>query len=133
MDSEIKAKDKIRFAIIECDVNDLKVINDSFGHDMGDEYLKNCSKVFCNIFNHSPVYRIGGDEFVIILFGEQYDARSELFEKLKASENRSPKESISFATGMADYSAQIDECVKDVLKRADTFMYIDKTKMKNKR
>ena len=73
IDNEIKAKDKIKFALVECDVNDLKVINDTFGHDMGDEYLKNCSKVFCNVFSHSPVFRIGGDEFVIILFGEQYD------------------------------------------------------------
>ena len=134
IDAEIKAKDKLKFAIIECDVNDLKVINDTFGHDMGDEYLKNCSKVFCDIFKHSPVYRIGGDEFVIILFGEQYEKRAELFEKLKSSVNRkldAPKESISFAAGMADYSSKIDECVKDVLKRADTFMYINKGKLKS--
>ena len=120
--------------LVECDVNDLKVINDTFGHDMGDEYLKNCSKVFCDIFKHSPVFRIGGDEFVIILFGEQYEKRAELFEKLKSSVNRkpdAPKESISFAAGMADYSSKIDECVKDVLKRADTFMYINKGKFKN--
>jgi hypothetical protein len=60
--------------------------------------------------------------------------RSSLFEKLRASVNRkpdAPKESISFAAGMADFSQQIDECVKDVLKRADTFMYIDKGKLKS--
>ena len=136
IDNEIKAKDKIKFAIVECDVNDLKVINDTFGHDMGDVYLKNCTKVFCNVFNHSPVFRIGGDEFVIILYDAQYEQRSELFEKLKASVNfksKSPKERISFAMGMADYNRQIDESVKDVLKRADTFMYIDKSKMKKGR
>ena len=77
--------------------------------------------------------RIGGDEFVIILFGEQYEKRAELFEKLKSSISlkRSPRERISFAAGMAEYSAQIDESVKDVLKRADTFMYIDKGKFKS--
>ena len=133
IDNEINAKDKIKFALVESDVNDLKVINDTFGHDMGDEYLKNCSKVFCNVFSHSPVFRIGGDEFVIILFGEQYEKRAELFEKLKSSISlkRSPRERISFAAGMAEYSAQIDESVKDVLKRADTFMYIDKGKFKS--
>ena len=133
IDSEIKANDKIRFAIVECDVNDLKVINDTFGHDMGDEYLKNCSKVFCNIFNHSPVYRIGGDEFAIILLDAQYEKRAKLFEKLKAAVNRkpnTPKESISYATGMADFNRQIDESAKDVLKRADTFMYINKSEVK---
>ncbi len=134
IDNEIKAKDKIKFAIVECDVNDLKVINDTFGHDMGNEYLKNCCKVFCNIFNHSPVYRIGGDEFAIILQDEQYENRAELFEKLKTAKNHKPndpKKNISFAAGMADYSRQIDENVKDVLKRADTFMYINKNKTKH--
>ena len=101
---------------------------------MGNEYLKNCCKVFCNIFNHSPVYRIGGDEFAIILQDEQYENRTELFEKLKTAKNHKPndpKKNISFAAGMADYSRQIDENVKDVLKRADTFMYINKNKTKH--
>ena len=138
IDNEIKAKDKIKFAIVECDVNDLKVINDSLGHDMGDTYLKNCTKVFCSVFSHSPVFRIGGDEFVIILYDVQYDQRSELFEKLKSvvklkAKAKSPTDRISFAAGMADYNSQIDESIKDVLKRADTFMYIDKGKMKKGR
>lgn len=136
IDNQIKQGHKIRFAIVECDVNDLKYINDNFGHDKGNEYLKNSCKVFCNIFSHSPVFRIGGDEFAIILYDNQYEKRTELFEKLKTAINlksKSPTERISFAAGMADYNSQIDESVKDVLKRADTFMYIDKSKMKKGR
>ena len=136
IDNQIKAGNNIRFAIVECDVNNLKFMNDNFGHDKGSEYLKNCCNVFCNVFKHSPVFRIGGDEFVIILYDTQYDMRAKLFQKLKSSINtksKSPKECISFAAGMADFSPQIDESVKDVLKRADTFMYIDKGKMKGKR
>ena len=133
LDRQIKEGLPVKFAIVECDVNDLKMMNDSFGHDMGDHYLKNCCKVFCNIFKHSPVFRMGGDEFAIVLTDTEYDRRSELFEKLKQSVNRrldNPQESISFAAGMAEYNSRIDECAKDVLKRADTFMYINKTEVK---
>ena len=133
LDKLIKEGLIFHFAIVECDVNDLKIMNDSFGHDMGDEYLKNCCKVFCNIFKHSPVYRIGGDEFAIVLTDTEYEKRSMLFDRLKRSVNRdleNPKESISFAAGMAEFNSQIDESAKDVLKRADTFMYINKGEVK---
>ena len=133
LDKLIKEGLIFHFAIVECDVNDLKLMNDSFGHDMGDQYLKNCCKVFCNTFKHSPVYRIGGDEFAIVLSDTEYEKRSMLFDRLKRSVNRdleNPKESISFAAGMAEYNSQIDESAKDVLKRADTFMYINKGEVK---
>ncbi len=65
--------DAIRFAVCECDLNNLKIINDTFGHDKGDEYIINCCKTICNIFKHSPVFRIGGDEFVAILNSDDYD------------------------------------------------------------
>lgn len=136
INNEIKTKDNINFAVVECDVNNLKFINDSFGHELGSAYIKNCCKVFCNTFKHSPVYRIGGDEFVIILFDSEYENRNVLFEKLKSSISNkvfAPTESISFAAGMADYNAETDKSVKDVLKRADDAMYAHKNEMKNKK
>ncbi len=136
INNEIKTKDDLKFAIIECDVNNLKFINDSFGHDMGSAYIKNCCKVFCNTFKHSPVFRTGGDEFVIILFDTEYDNRMVLFEKLKSCINNkvfAPTESISFAAGMADFDATKDKSVMDVFKRADASMYDHKNQMKNKK
>ena len=135
INNEIKTKDNINFAVVECDVNNLKFINDSFGHELGSAYIKNCCKVFCNTFKHSPVYRIGGDEFVIILFDSEYENRNVLFEKLKSSISNkvfAPTESISFAAGMAEYNAETDKSVKDVLQRADDAMYAHKNEMKNK-
>ena len=58
---------QIRFAIGIFDCDELKVINDRYGHDKGDEYLKTASRLICRIFQHSPVFRIGGDEFSVIL------------------------------------------------------------------
>ena len=61
------------FAIAMFDVNNLKLVNDNNGHDAGDEYLNRACHLICNIFKHSPVFRIGGDEFVAILTGDDYD------------------------------------------------------------
>ncbi|MBQ4464292.1 MAG: diguanylate cyclase, partial [Eubacterium sp.] len=52
------------FAIAVCDINDLKLINDTIGHKAGDDYIRSASKLLCDTFVHSPVFRIGGDEFV---------------------------------------------------------------------
>lgn len=136
IDKQIKAGHKIKFAIIECDVNNLKHINDNLGHDKGNEYLQNCCKVFSNVFNPNSIFRIGGDEFVIILYDAQYEKRTELFKKLKLSistNSKSPTQRVSFAAGMAEYNNETDESINDVLKRADTLMYKDKIKMKQGR
>ena len=48
------------------DIDDLKIINDTLGHQAGDEYIRKACRMICDIFGHSPVYRIGGDEFVLL-------------------------------------------------------------------
>ena len=58
------------FAVAVCDVNGLKAINDTLGHQAGDKLIREASMLICNTFKHSPVYRVGGDEFVVILIGQ---------------------------------------------------------------
>ena len=129
--------DAIRFAVCECDLNNLKIINDSFGHDKGDEYIINCCKTICNIFKHSPVYRIGGDEFVAILNSDDYDNLERIkliVDDLTKSEMLKPctlAEKKSFAAGFAVYDSTIDKCFNDVIKRADTEMYENKKMLKS--
>jgi len=55
------------FTIIECDLNGLKAVNDLQGHDAGDKYICGCAETFCEVFGKANVYRMGGDEFAIIL------------------------------------------------------------------
>ena len=64
--------------MVVCDVNGLKKINDTLGHKAGDEYIRKAFEMICDIFQHSPVYRTGGDEFVVILTGRDYIIRKEL-------------------------------------------------------
>ena len=127
----------VRFAICECDLNNLKIINDTFGHDKGDQYIINCCKAICDIFKHSPVYRIGGDEFVAILQSDDYDNLDkikEAFNKFAINEIKSEGtlfDKRSFSAGFAVYDNNRDRCFNDVMKRADVEMYHNKQMLKN--
>ena len=67
-DHKIKNSTIDELGLAVFDINNLKMINDNLGHELGDEYIKNCCKLICTVFKHSPVFRIGGDEFVAIVF-----------------------------------------------------------------
>jgi len=132
LNSEIKENNDLEFAIVMCDINDLKSANDNYGHETGDIYIKNCSKILCDVFSRSPVYRVGGDEFVTLLRGKDYEERAEKLELLnemivKAEQKKNYTEGYaSFAVGFADYNRKIDFEVEDVQARADASMYSDK-------
>ena len=129
---EINAKlrdNSIEFAIVMVDMNDLKHINDSYGHKAGDQYIKGCCHLICDTFKHSPVYRIGGDEFVAILMGHDYSERIRLVNELKdaydkaySNETVDPWLRYSAAVGMAE-NASDDNTAELVFKRADKAMY----------
>ena len=129
-------QDRTDFAVVMMDVNRLKEINDTYGHDKGDILLKGCCQILCDVFRHSPVYRIGGDEFAAVLMDRDYVNRDELLAQVRATFARTaanmeaePWECFSAALGMAE-SAPEDLCVDDVLQRADREMYRVKVEMK---
>lgn len=124
------------FAIGIFDCNNLKYINDIFGHDKGDIYLRKVSNAICNVFLHSPVFRIGGDEFAVILRNYDYKYKDTLlkqFDIVKAENNVSTEnkwEKLDIAMGFADFDEQSDQYVADVVRRADKLMYENKQKLK---
>jgi diguanylate cyclase (GGDEF)-like protein len=130
LDGEIAAGKAAPFAIAFCDVNNLKYTNDTFGHERGDELIRSACRLICNVFQHSMVFRVGGDEFVAILGGADYADRDALKEKLKDSGNYG---GVAVACGMAAYDPETDRDVSEVFKRADAGMYEDKRKMKEAR
>ena len=124
------------FAVCMFDCNCLKQINDEYGHDKGDIYLKETARVICDVFEHSPVFRIGGDEFVAILQERDYvnrEALLQLFDE-KCSEKREtemePWRKVDVSRGMADYDPQEDKSIDDVVRRADRAMYENKWSIK---
>jgi len=124
------------FAIIVADVNDLKLVNDAYGHKAGDQLLICAARLICEIFAHSPVQRIGGDEFAIILEGADYENRDVLLRRLQReiayttfpAGNR--ERTISLAFGMAEYDSHVHRSSADVFQAADRIMYIDKDNCK---
>ena len=126
-----------RFAIVMADVNYLKKINDEFGHDKGNEYIVGACSLMSDIFKRSPIFRVGGDEFIIVLEGKDYLNREELMKRAveelarTASDTKEePWKRYSAAIGMAVYVQGEDSGVEEVFKRADEEMYAAKVKMK---
>ena len=120
------------FAIGVFDCDNLKKINDSHGHDKGDIYIKTASRLICEVFDHSPVFRIGGDEFAVILQNDDFENRDKLvfeFEKRQkeiCDEAKCKWEEVRVALGIAVYDPQTDRSVNDTARRADKIMYENK-------
>jgi len=121
-----------KYGVVILDTNNLKEINDNYGHENGDVYLVNACKLVCQIFSHSPVFRIGGDEFLVVLIGADLDNHRELIKKLKEGQDLTknaafPWKQISIASGFA-----VNDNAKEI-PFADTFRKADDNMYKNKR
>jgi diguanylate cyclase (GGDEF)-like protein len=99
----------------------LKPINDTQGHVAGDEYIKASARLLCDIFVHSPVFRVGGDEFVVFLRGSDYSSRHELMDKLRSQvlDNKKMGAGVILASGLSEYKPESDSFVSDIFERAD--------------
>ncbi|MDO4405311.1 MAG: GGDEF domain-containing protein, partial [Atopobiaceae bacterium] len=130
LDQAIREGSVSDLAVVVCDVNGLKYVNDTYGHAAGDEYLCAACKLICEMYDHSPVYRIGGDEFVILVQGDDYERREQIF----AEFNKRVEENIAqgravVSAGMADFEPH-DEQLYVVFHRADQRMYERKARLK---
>ncbi len=119
------------FAVAVCDVNGLKHVNDTLGHKAGDAYIRAASAMICEIFKHSPVYRIGGDEFAVYLTGRDYERRTELMQQLhdRSAANIAGGE-VVVAGGLSDFRPGEDRDIHTVFARADGRMYEEKAALK---
>lgn len=123
------------FGIVMVDLNFLKATNDQYGHEHGNEYIMGTCRMICQIFKHSPVYRVGGDEFVVVLQRDDYNDREKLCSDLKVAFSSSARRTgadawrrYSAAVGMAAY--EDGDTVDAVFSRADQDMYRAKADMK---
>ena len=125
------------YGVVMIDLNGLKKINDTYGHEKGDISINTLCQIICNVFKHSPVYRIGGDEFVVILENNDYEERDNLIQEIQEvfrqnidNSSLQPWERVSAAVGCAVYDPATDDGVGTVLARADGAMYENKRAMK---
>ncbi|SDB19221.1 diguanylate cyclase (GGDEF) domain-containing protein [Ruminococcaceae bacterium FB2012] len=139
LQERVDAGEQPEFAIGIFDCNDLKTVNDKYGHDKGDIYLKTACRLICKVFEHSPVFRIGGDEFAAVLQNDDFRRREELirlFEERRAEICASAPnkwEEVHIALGIAIYDPELDSSVSDAVRRADKIMYENKRIAKSKK
>ncbi len=132
MEKQIQDGEAGEFGVIVCDVNGLKKINDTLGHKAGDEYIRSACHMLCVFFDHSPVFRIGGDEFVVLLQGHDYEKRDEILENInkKIEENIGSNDVVA-SLGLAIFDPAGDKSFHEVFKRADGLMYERKMQLKS--
>ena len=131
VNSSIRNGEDLQFAITVFDVDSLKEINDRLGHKAGDLYLQKAARMICDSFKHSPVFRVGGDEFVAFSRGHDYEIIDEIFKsfgELNLKNEKNGDVVVSF--GMARYKGEKD--IADVFDMADKVMYKNKQKYKKK-
>ena len=117
-----------------CDLNDLKGVNDRFGHDKGDEYIRRSADIIREAFPGAPLFRIGGDEFVVQLDGlgqEQVTRGILAMERAVKAYSDGNVFPAGIAAGYAFFDPGKDVSLGSTLARADTYMYRKKHKMKH--
>jgi diguanylate cyclase (GGDEF)-like protein len=128
--------DNPRFGVLVADINNLKVTNDKYGHDVGNELIIHTAKILTETFKTSSVFRIGGDEFAVLLKGSDYENYRALLvsfddncsnDYISVYENKLP---ISIARGVSIYDPEIDVVYEDVFAKADHAMYLNKQETK---
>lgn len=123
-----------RATLIMIDLNNLKKVNDQYGHDAGDEYLKKTSSRLKTVFSRKgdKIYRIGGDEFVVVCKFVPEEDREEFNSFISSSLGHNVMEplGLDFAFGVAHTDLQQDENLSDTYKRVDTAMYENKKAIK---
>ena len=127
VDAEIASGKAAGMALVVCDLNDLKEINDTKGHSAGDQCLVEACRIICNTFKHSPVFRVGGDEFVVLMRGQDYDNRLDLLRQMdETNQKNAAEQKVTIACGIAEFVPGEDDTLEAVFDRADHEMYKNK-------
>ena len=128
------------FGLAVIDLNELKMIIDTYGHEKGNIAIKELCRIVCYVFTHSPVYRIGGDEFVVMLKDHDLEHIEELIAQfngeladIAAKTDLDPWERVSAAIGYAVFDADRDGTPDGTFRQADRAMYLRKQEMKSNR
>ena len=125
------------FGMAVIDLDDLKKINDTYGHEKGDIAIKKLCDIVCSVFANSAVYRIGGDEFTVVLKGPDLSGIDDLIERFNSTllrlgedEDLAPWEKVTASIGYAIFNADRDGSPYETFRRADSEMYLHKQERK---
>lgn len=126
--SRLDTKRQLPVSLIMGDINGLKLINDAFGHGMGDGALKKMAEIMTNSFRDEDIIsRVGGDEFVVLLPKTSEETAKKIVERIKQKCENNPLDyiKISISFGVAT-KVEEDEDIQKILKKAEDRMYFKK-------
>lgn len=125
------------FGFVMFDANNLKLINDRYGHKEGDIYLLSLVEMIQDVFPGYQSYRIGGDEFVTLIEGEasmkDVEQRMQNIHSWQENRNKEPREiweKPSVASAFVRFDPQLHHSAEEVLAESDAKMYRNKQEMK---
>ena len=120
--------------VVLLDLDDLKIINDTYGHEKGDEALKLCYQCIRQAFkNEKNCFRIGGDEFAYVYHSEEKDqipSCISILNRILKEKTRDFVYPLSISAGYAYYTPDTDIDFKDIVRRSDTMLYRQKRRKK---
>jgi diguanylate cyclase (GGDEF)-like protein len=131
INQKIQAGELEKLAVVVGDINGLKYVNDTQGHAAGDQLIKDACALICEYFTHGAVFRVGGDEFVIVLQGKGYDTISEVISELNRKVEENIKDNAVVISIGYSVLNQEDQQLRDVFERADQMMYERKKELKS--
>ncbi len=120
------------FIVIVFDINGLKNVNDNLGHEYGDMLITDAAGIMKNVFSTEHVFRIGGDEFIVVIENKTQKDITDYFEKFDKKlvrfneNNKRYQNALEISKGGVPYDSKQDTSYKDVFRRADDMMYKDK-------
>ena len=130
LNQKIQAGEIDKLGVVVCDINGLKHVNDTQGHAAGDKLIKDACSLICENFSHGAVFRIGGDEFVVLLQEKGYSTMQETVDALNRKiEDNIEKNAVVISIGFASLTPE-DTQLRDVFERADQMMYKRKKELK---
>lgn len=126
---KLEKEGKRNYAIVSVDLNNLKKINDEYGHLKGDELIRNAADILEEAFAQKGVVgRLGGDEFIVIM---SKCSEADVKKYIAGFEDRIKEINLSLAFGYAMASEIEDNNVDKVYQLADERMYKEKRRMKS--
>ena len=133
IDKLIAKGDMESFAVVVFDLNGLKIVNDTKGHDAGDVYIVDSCRTIEKYFGGENLYRFGGDEFVVILTGDKYKNRSNILNEFEQFiDDCVATDAPIISSGMSKYKKGEDNTYHAVFYRADKIMYTRKEVLKER-
>jgi len=133
----LSVRDEKDLVLLYIDLDNMKMVNDNFGHEMGDLLLKDTADILRKALRDTDVIaRMGGDEFVALALGAAPEYTGIIVTRLmrcvqEFNQSNLRKYNISLSLGIASFDPRNPVDIDELLMRADQAMYMDKRSHKN--